>query len=128
MTTMFVLALAPPDAVRLILAPPEPSVWTWGRWVFAAILAGMVLAPLVVHAWRRFVDRHATALAFATVAFGPGTSRRERVALRALARARGMSPLALWLSDHARAQAERAIAENRPPTRPKPPRTTARKR
>lgn len=118
------LATVPPETLRLVTGDPAVAAFPW-MWLIAGVVTALVVGMLVVRMWLGFVERNASTLAFARVCRSSGVSRRERAELRSLAAAYGCSPLALWLSDHARAEVERA-GTKRPsaPQRPNP-RSTA---
>lgn len=114
------LATVPPETLRLVTGDPSGAAFPW-MWLIAGVVVASVVGVAAVRVWLGFLERNAHALAFASVCRSAGVSRHERAALRSLAAAHGCSPLAMWLSDHARAEFEGLGAKGPSvPQRPNP--------
>lgn len=105
-----------PEPLRLITGAPGPSDASGQFWLFVALSAGVfILSSLgALYLWsRRGLDRDPSEFAFRTLARRLGVRRRDVRQLRALARSKGLPPVALLMSPSALRDAiERAKGES----------------
>lgn len=105
-----------PEPLRLITGAPSPSDASAQFWLFVALSAALfVLSSLgALYLWsRRGLERDPSEFAFRTLARRLGVRGRDARQLRALARSRGLAPVALLMSPSALRDAiDRAKADS----------------